>query len=141
MVNQHAPWPGGPMSSERMARILVVDDEPAVRTVVERGLKEEGFDVIGTPDGYAALRAVQTATVPYDLVITNSCMPGLNGDELIARLRTERPELPILHLDDQSRGALALPDEVPNLPKPFDVDRLIAEVRRLLEIGSAQSMH
>jgi DNA-binding response OmpR family regulator len=129
------------MSSERMARILVVDDHPMVRKVVERGLEAEGFDVVGMPDGHAALRAVQTASVPYDLVITNSCMPGLNGDELIARLRTERPELPILHLDDQSRGALALPDGVPNLPKPFDVDRLIAEVRRLLERGSAQPMH
>jgi DNA-binding response OmpR family regulator len=93
------------MSADRTPRILVVDDEPMVRAIVERALREEGYEVVGVGDGQAGLTAAETANVSYDLVVTNSYMPRLSGDELIAELRAHYPGLPILHLDDLGRPA------------------------------------
>ena len=84
-------------------------------------------------DGAAGLEAVLTAHEPYDLVVTNNCMPGMEGEELIARLREAQPRLPILHLDDGSTPhAIALPADVPNLAKPFSYDTLVEQVEQLL---------
>jgi DNA-binding response OmpR family regulator len=119
------------MSADRTRRILVVDDEPAVRAMVARALREEGYEVVGVGDGQAGLTAAETADVSYDLVVTNSYMPHLSGEQLIAELRRLYPGLPILHLDDLSRPS-ELPDDIPNLTKPFSLDRLIQAVRGLL---------
>jgi len=61
-------------------------------------------------------------------------MPGLNGAELIARVREDFPSLPILHIDDISRKRLdqGLPDDIPTLYKPFSVATLREAVRKLL---------
>ena len=67
------------MSSELVARILVVDDEPGVRGVLVRALRDAGYEVVGVHDGLAALDACKTAATPYDLVITNNRMPHLSG--------------------------------------------------------------
>jgi DNA-binding response OmpR family regulator len=71
--------------------------------------------------------AVLTAEAPYDLVVTNNCMPRMEGEELIARIREARPDLPMLHLDDVSGShqPLLSPD-VPNLTKPFNMDTLVS---------------
>jgi DNA-binding response OmpR family regulator len=84
-------------------------------------------------DGAAGWDAASTAEVPYDLVVTNNCMPGLSGAEMVARIRDRFPDMPILHLDDLSRlYHPPLPGDVPNLYKPFSIDRLLDEVARLL---------
>jgi CheY-like chemotaxis protein len=86
----------------RPPRILIVDDEATIRSLLTRILREGGYDVIAVTDGAAGLEAVRTATEPYDLVITNNCMPGMEGEDLIAKVRAASPGLPILHLDDRS---------------------------------------
>jgi len=117
----------------RIGRILVVDDDPAIRAILTRALAEEGYDVVAMNDGQAGLDAVTTADTPFDLVVTNNCMPRLSGAEMVTQLRRQFPDLPILHLDDSSRPVrFPLPGDVPNLPKPFTLDRFLAEVGRLL---------
>src|SRR5688572_33347685 len=84
-------------------RILVVDDEPMVRALIARALADEGYEVVAVTDGHAALDAARGAEVEFDLIVTNNYMPGLSGPELIARVRQDFPNLPILHINDISR--------------------------------------
>ena len=115
-------------------RILVVDDEPMVRAPIARALTDEGYEVVAVADGRAALDAARGAKVEFDLIVTNNYMPGLNGDELIARVRQDFPSLPILHIDDISRKRVdqKLPHDIPTVYKPFSVAQLRDEVRKLL---------
>jgi CheY-like chemotaxis protein len=116
------------------ARILVVDDEPMVRALIARVLSDEGYEVVAVANGRAALDAARGAEVGFDLIVTNNYMPGLNGAELIERVRRDFPSLPILHIDDISRQRLeqGLPDDVPTVYKPFSVATLRDAVRKLL---------
>lgn len=113
-------------------RILIVEDEPTVRTVTARALQEEGYEVVALADGVDGLEAAMHGA--FDLVITNNCMPRMSGDELSARLRRLFPDLPILHIDGylRSKAATALPGEY-HLDKPFSPSALLQAVRTLLE--------
>jgi CheY-like chemotaxis protein len=123
------------------ARILVVDDEPLVRDFVSRALQSAGYEVVSMTDGAAALDAVTTAVSPYDLIVTNNCMPHLSGAELIEELRRRYPALPILHLDDESQcPSPVLPADVPNLSKPFGIDPLLKAVEKVLSIQHSPSL-
>jgi|SRR5215203_4816909 len=115
-------------------RILVVDDEPMVRALIARVLSDEGYEVVAVADGCAALDAARGAEVGFDLVVTNNYMPGLNGAELIARVREDFPSLPILHIDDVCRKRLdqGLPEDIPTVYKPFSIATLQSAVRKLL---------
>lgn len=121
------------MTPDRRARILIVDDDEGVRRVVVRALQEEGYEVVAVNDGQAAFDAATSADAPYDLVVTNNHMPHMSGAELVARLREQYPRMPIVHLDDLSRSPQEeMPPDVPNLYKPFSIDRLAEQVARLL---------
>ena len=120
------------MESTAGARILVVDDDEAVRDLVVRVLRDAGYEVVAVSDGLAALEAAATASVPYEVVITNNRMPHLNGAEMIAQLRVASPGLPIIHLDDGSIH-FTLPNDVPNLGKPFVPERLLELVTTELQ--------
>jgi len=115
-------------------RILVVDDEPMVRALIARVLTDEGYEVVAVADGHAALDAARGAEAEFDMIVTNNYMPGLSGPELIARVRQDFPDLPILHVDDVARRGRVgeLPDDVPTIYKPFSVATLKEAVRRLL---------
>jgi CheY-like chemotaxis protein len=121
------------MRSDGPPRILVVDDEPAVRHLLVRLLDTEGYEVVAVNDGAAGLAAAKTAGKPYDLVITNNCMPRMSGAELVAHLQRLYPGLPILHLDDLSRPQHTGEISIPTLFKPFSLDALLDAVRSLLE--------
>jgi two-component system cell cycle response regulator CpdR len=116
-------------------RILVVDDEPMVRALIARALTDDGYEVVAVANGRAALDAARQATVEFDLIVTNSYMPGLTGPELIARVREDFPDLPILHVDDVTRrGRMPpIPSDVPTIYKPFSIAALQAAVRGLLQ--------
>ena len=120
-------WPMAP-------RILVVDDEPMVRALITRILSDEGYQVVAVTDGSAALAAAREPNGGFDLIVTNNYMPGLNGAELIARVREDFPSLPVLHIDDISRKRIdkRLPEDVPTVYKPFSVATLREAVRKLL---------
>lgn len=105
-----------------------------VRALITRALADDGFEVVAVADGRAALDAARTAEAEFDLIVTNSYMPGLSGPELIARVRQDFPTLPILHVDDVSRRGRVkeLPSDVPTIYKPFSIAALRAAVRGLL---------
>ncbi len=116
------------------ARILVVDDEPMVRALIARALTDAGYEVVAVANGRAALDAARGAEVGFDLIVTNSYMPGLTGAQLVNRVRQDFPDLPILHVDDIGRRGRVedLPSDVPTIYKPFSIASLRDAVRKLL---------
>src|ERR1700710_2874142 len=115
-------------------RVLVVDDEPSVREVLERILRVEGFDVELAADGR---EAVQTqAAAPADAVLLDVLMPGLDGLEVCRRMRDTGDRTPVLMLTaregvgDRVAGVEAGADA--SLPKPFALEELLARLRALL---------
>ena len=116
-------------------RVLVVDDEPALRYLVGRAFRERGYDVAEAADGMAALEIVRSASKPFRLVITNSQMPHMDGPRLAECLRELDPKLPIIHLSGShgSRSNRNMPPDVPTLFKPFSMWDLVAEAEELME--------
>jgi two-component system response regulator MprA len=115
-------------------RVLVVDDEPAVREVLARILEVEGFEVALAGDGRAAVRS--QASAPADAVLLDVLMPGLDGLEVCRRLRDTGDRTPVLMLTardgvgDRVAGLEAGADDY--LPKPFALEELLARLRALL---------
>ena len=72
--------------------ILVVDDEPDIRKLLGRVLRQVGYEVIAMNDGLAGLEAATGAEVAYDLVITNNCMTRLSGAKMVARIGEKFPD-------------------------------------------------
>jgi len=116
-------------------KILVVDDERAVRESLRRALELEGYEIELADDGIAALEALEANGEP-DAMILDILMPGLDGLEVARRLRREGSRLPILMLtarvevDDRVAGLDAGADDY--VTKPFALDELLARVRALL---------
>jgi two-component system, OmpR family, response regulator MprA len=117
-----------------MARVLVVDDEPAVRRALERALRLDSYDVELAADGEEALDVL--ATHPADAVILDVAMPRLDGLEVCRRMRQAGDRTPILMLtardaiDDRVKGLDVGADDY--LVKPFALRELQARLRALL---------
>jgi two-component system response regulator MprA len=116
-------------------RILVVDDEPAVRESLRRALALDGYEVELATDGEEALTRLNAGTQP-DAVILDILMPGIDGLEVCRRLRSTGSQLPVLMLtaraevDSRVAGLDAGADDY--LPKPFALAELLARLRALL---------
>ena len=114
-------------------RILVVDDEPALCELLARILRAEGYEVVKACDGLAGWDLVAGSAESFDLVVTDSRMPGMSGTEFIHRLRERNPMLPIVHISGSDGGTIYdLPSNVRTLFKPFDLPDLVPTVRQLL---------
>ena len=115
-------------------RILVVDDEPAVRDALARALKLDGYDVELAEDGEQGLRAVERSRP--DAVVLDVLMPRLDGLAACRRLRASGDRTPVLMLTARD----AVPDRVAGLDagaddylvKPFALEELLARLRALL---------
>jgi two-component system response regulator MprA len=116
------------------ARILVVDDEPAVQSALSRALALERYDVAQAIDGREALERLGAES--HDVVILDISMPHINGLEVCQRLREGGDRTPVLMLtareevDDRVAGLDAGADDY--LIKPFALRELLARVRALL---------
>jgi two-component system KDP operon response regulator KdpE len=112
-------------------RILVVDDEPAIRRALRPPLMELGFQVAEASRGEEALQALRAAQ--YDAVLLDINMPGIGGIETLRRIRTFAPRLPVLMLtvrDDEEDKVEALDMGADDyVTKPFSTRELIARIR------------
>jgi len=119
------------------ARILVVDDEPALRQALARALALERYAVTLAADASYALDLL--AAESYDAIVLDILMPGMDGVELCRQLRRGGDRTPVLMLtardglDDRVAGLDAGADDY--LPKPFALRELMARVRALLRRG------
>ena len=121
----------------KQARLMLVDDEPGIRTAVQAYLQDEGFEVTTAVDGEEGwLKAQQMFP---DLVISDVMMPRCDGYELLKRLREDERlgGTPVIFLTakgmtvDRTQGYLAGVDDY--ISKPFDPDELIARVKNVVK--------
>ena len=123
-------------------KILVVDDEQAVRESLRRSLRFNGYDVLTASDGLEAVEAVRSENP--ELLILDVMMPNMDGLEVCRTLRGEGWDRPILVLtardgvSDRVAGLDAGADDY--LPKPFALEELLARVRSLVRRASADSI-
>lgn len=116
-----------------MARVLIVEDDPAIRDWLRLELLHEGYDVDAVGDGRAALEAARERF--YDLVLLDMLLPGLTGLEVCRRLRTFST-VPVILVTARD----AIPDKIAGLDsgaddyvtKPFAIEELLARVRAQL---------
>ncbi|WP_042366230.1 response regulator transcription factor [Streptacidiphilus neutrinimicus] len=115
-------------------RVLVVDDDAAIRRSLERGLRLSGFTVLVAADGAAALDLMGTASP--DVLVLDVSMPGMSGTEVCRRIRADGDETPVLMLSaldelaDRVAGLQAGADDY--LIKPFALEELVLRLHALL---------
>lgn len=123
-----------PLAASSPKSILVVEDDPTVRSLIRRVLSMRGFVVHDVADGRAALDVARNTT--FDLVITDLVMPEVEGLETIRLLKRDHPSLEILAVSGAYGGAFLHAAELlgarDTLAKPFDADTLLAAVERIV---------
>jgi DNA-binding response OmpR family regulator len=118
------------------AHIVVADEKPALLDMMVRTLRAADHCVFQAYDGLAAFE-LALALRNIDLLVTNTRLPGLNGPQLIRRVREELPKLPILYIKNHDHPHDKIPDglpaNVPTLAEPFTAEQLLEAVRPLLD--------
>jgi two-component system OmpR family response regulator len=123
------------------ARLLVVDDEPNIRELLSASLRFAGFDVEVAPDGQQALRLV--GSYSPDLVVLDVMMPGIDGFEVVRRMRENRQQMPVLFLtakdatEDKISGLTLGADDY--ITKPFSLEEVIARIRAVLRRAQGEN--
>ena len=126
-----------------MSRVLVIDGDLAVRTAVETALRYHGYDVTGADDGHSGFAAAET--LPFDLIIVDIFMPGMDGLASIKRLNEAAPSVPVIALSGFSfrTSSSPAPDFLAmatklgaagTLQKPFGAQELLAIVEGCLTV-------
>src|SRR5688572_22597001 len=114
--------------------ILVVDDDPDIRFILNKQLTREGYSVDTAVNGQEALKKLNSNPDNYDLIILDLMMPVMDGNEFMKLLETSNIEVPIIILSayiDRIRDDLkSIPKEV--LSKPFPGNQLITEIKKFV---------
>jgi PAS domain S-box-containing protein len=117
--------------------VLVVEDEDAVRLIVRRVLRDQGYEILEARDGNEALRVCAQKGDAIDLVLSDVIMPGMGGRELSRSLAASRPGLPILFMsgynDDGELAGSGADLGTGVLAKPFTAETLATQVREALD--------
>ena len=117
--------------------VLVVEDEEAVRKLIEQALRKYGYRVIEATNGAEALRVCENHDPPIRLMVTDVVMPGMSGRELAARVREQLPDLRVLYMsgytDDTVIRHGLLDASMFFLQKPFTPSALARKVRETLD--------
>ena len=117
-----------------MRRVLVVEDEAAIREVIALNLRMAGYDVTEAGSAEAALAAIDTSA-PFDVAVLDIMLPGMNGFSLCENIRRDSDSIGIIMLsaksqeDDKIRGLSIGADDY--MTKPFSVSELLARVDAL----------
>jgi DNA-binding response OmpR family regulator len=112
--------------------VLVVDNEPTLRELVRRTLERENFHVEVAESGEAALKLIQSRDQPFDLVLTDLSMPGIDGRQVSETLARYRPSVAVLCMSANPDAVPRIgPDDIPVrvMLKPFTSDDLYHAVR------------
>jgi two-component system cell cycle sensor histidine kinase/response regulator CckA len=121
-------------------RVLLVEDEPAVREITRRLLAANGYQVEVAADPLHALSVVADPEEPLDLLLTDVVMPEMSGPELAEQARHRRPGLKLLFMSGYAHGLLppqgVLGPGVALLDKPFTEFDLLSRVREVLDGSS-----
>ncbi|MBI5693494.1 MAG: response regulator [Verrucomicrobia bacterium] len=124
-----------------MSRILLIDDDDALRTVLARALTQAGYEVVEANEGRRAVECLRRS--PVDVVVTDLIMPGQEGIETIMQLRRDHPALPVIAM---SGGMANSPHYLDlarrlgarrTLQKPFLVEDIVLALRSVLPPSSA----
>ena len=121
-----------------MARILIIDDEPQIRSMLTLMLEREGYEIVEAADGVAGIKIYRQN--PADLIITDLIMPNKDGIGMIIDLKKEFPDVKIIAM---SGGGLNKPDgylkgakklgAACTLTKPIDREEMLKAVREILK--------
>ncbi len=118
--------------------VLLVEDEPMVRSVAERALTRHGYQVITADNGEDALEILDKGE-PIDLLISDVVMPGMDGPAMVREARKSWPELKVLFMSGYAEEQLRKSIDIENvnfLPKPFSVTELAEAARNTLGADS-----
>ena len=130
---------GSPTASGE--HILLVEDQEVIRGVITEVLTKLGYEVTQASDGLEGL-SIAMAAETFDLIITDIGLPGVSGRSLADTVRSRRPHVPVLLITGYDPGAIhtspSLPSGMALLSKPFNVETLSEQVRRLIEWRHAQ---
>src|SRR5262245_60697320 len=137
MAESRLPEPVAPAAETGRARILVADDEPELRTVLEEILMASGYDVVGASDGAEALGALESGR--FDMVVSDIAMPGMTGLQLLRAVRERDLDTPVVLMTGSptmESAVRALEDgALKYLVKPFRHQELLDSVERALRLG------
>lgn len=114
-------------------RILLVEDDDALRTALERGLRLEGYAVTSADDGREALRLLDEHGCAYDVVICDYSLPGLTGGETVNAIRRRCPDQIVVYVSGFSSFPEDLKAHEAFLQKPVEIDVLVSEIRRMTQ--------
>jgi len=127
-------------NNPKSTRILVIDDEPDVREMLEFLLEEEGFHVDTAPDGSTGLSKVNARD--YDLVLLDLMLPDMSGMDVLKRIRRDDKELPVCMVTAHGSTTVAVEALKSGandyFSKPFDNEKLILEIGRLIDARRLQ---
>jgi PAS domain S-box-containing protein len=130
-------FPGG------IETVLVVEDEPRLRELTARTLRDYGYQVLEAEDGKSALLLTrERPDVKLELLLTDMMMPEMSGRRLAEELKKEQPEMEILYMSGYTDDAIVqqgvLEQGLPFLQKPFTREALVRKVRGVLDKSSQQ---
>jgi PAS domain S-box-containing protein len=129
--------PGAPLPANCDEVVLIAEDEPMVRGIMARTLRESGYGVLEAADGREALEILEARGEEVSLIVADVVMPGLGGREMAARLAERWPRVPVLFtsgytgLDVVRRGLLEEGREF--IQKPLAPEELIRRVRQMVD--------
>lgn len=122
-------------SSHPRCRVLLVEDDAPIREMTKDILNDDGFEVLDVADAEAALGCLRHDG-PFDLLVSDVGLPGMDGRDLATIATTLHPAMPILLVTGYPGAAGARPDflgeDIKLLRKPFTLKQLVSSVRSLL---------
>ena len=118
-------------------KILLIEDDPALRTIFEKMIKKQGYCVTSASSGEEALEAVEIQGFTPDLLISDVVIPGIYGIELVKRLKATVPNLKLLFMSGHTDSAIVLREVldvgIPFIQKPFTCKVLASLIKKLLQ--------
>ena len=122
--------------------ILLAEDEPAVRELLQRILKKDGYSILVATDGQEALQiAGEHPADGIDLLVSNVQMPGMTGPDLAKELKQSRPNLRVLLVSAYPQGILMPDSGWSFLQKPFLPKAILDKVRQTLQSTPHEETH